>query len=127
MTKPKLIYVLACVDDLARLGEIERLSGVTIPLEARYFPAASDLHAQIKDVRRWASEKGEGANYLVQPVMGGGVRAWRVTSPEASNLLLIRLLPFSKSLETPLQGARLVYQSHWGAYISVHEVTSAAH
>lgn len=124
--KPKSIYILACVDDLARLGEIERLSGVSIPLEAKYFPASSDLHAQIKEVRSWASEKGEGTNYLVQPVMGGGVRAWRVTHPEASNLLLIRLLPFSKSLETPLEGAKLVYQSLWGAYISVHEVTSAA-
>ena len=126
LPNPKWIYLLACVDDLARLGEIERLSGVSIPLEVRYFPEASDLHAQIKEVRRWANEKGEAANYLVQPVTGGGVRAWRVTNPEGSNLLLIRLLPFSKSLETPLEGTRLVYQSHWGAYISLHEVISTA-
>ena len=122
----KPIYLFGCVDDLARLSEIERLSGVKIPIEARYFPEASDLHAQIKEVRRWANEMGEGANYLVQPVSGGGVHAWRVTSPEASRLLLIRLLPFSKSLETPLEGVRLVYQSLWGAYISIHEVIPAA-
>ena len=123
----RMPYLLACVDDLARLGEIERLSGVSIPLEVRYFPSGEDLHGQIKEVRRWASETGSGANYLVQPVVGGGVRAWRVTRPEGSNLLLIRLLPFSKSLESPLEGLRLVYQSHWGAYISLYEVISGAH
>jgi len=125
LTTPKTVYLFTCVDDLARLSEIERLSGVKIPLEARYFPEASDLHAQIKEVRRWANEKGEAANYLVQPVSGGGVRAWRVTSSEGSQLLLIRLLPFSKSLESPLEGVRLVYQSLWGAYISIHEVIPA--
>ena len=119
------LYLLACVDDLARLGEIERLSGVSIPLDVRYFPAGEDLHAQIKAVRRWASEGGDEANYLVQPVIGGGLRAWRVTRPEASNLLLIRLLPFSKSLEHPLEGTRMVYQSLWGGYITIHEVLSA--
>lgn len=125
-TLSKNIYLLTCVDDLARLGEIERLAGVSIPLEVRYFPAGEDLHAQIKEVRRWASETSEGANYLVQPVVGGGVRAWRVTRSEGSNLLLTRLLPFSKSLENPLEGVRLVYQSHWGAYISIHELVSAS-
>ena len=123
----KTLYLLACVDDLARLGEIERLSGVSIPLEVRYFPSGEDLHAQIKEVRRWASETGNGANYLVQPVVGGGVRAWRVTRPEGANLLLIRLLPFSQSLENPLEGLRLVYQSHWGAYINLFEVISGSH
>lgn len=121
---PQSLYLLACVDDLARLSEIERLSGVSIPLEARYFPAAQDLHAQIKEVRRWVNEKGEGTNYLVQPVSGGGVRAWRVTSAEGANLLLVRLLPFSHSLETLVEGTRLVYQSHWGGYISIHELIS---
>lgn len=122
----KSLYLLACVDDLARLGEIERLAGVSLPLDARYFPAGQNLHAQIKEVRQWASETGNGANYLVQPVHGGGVRAWRVTRSEGANLLLIRLLPFTKSLETPLEGARLVYQSHWGGYISIHELIAAS-
>lgn len=120
------LYWLVCVDDLARLGEIERLTGVKIPLEMQYFPAVQDLHAQIKEVRRWANEKGVGTNYLVQPVNGGGVRAWRVSSAAGSNQLLIRLLPFSKSVETPLDGIQLVYQSSWGAYISVYEVLHAS-
>ena len=52
------------------------------------------------------------------------VRAWRVTEPAFEEPVLVRLLPFSSSLErNPPERARLVYQSAAGAYLSIYEIT----
>ncbi len=117
------VYWVVCVDDLARLGEVETLAKAHFPLEIRYFPATPDIHTQIAEVRRWASESVGPSNYLVQQVPGGGIKAWRITSEAASKTLLVRLLPFTRSLENPIPGTRLTYQSTWGAYLSVHQIS----
>jgi hydroxylamine oxidation protein HaoB len=114
------VYLLACVDDLARVAEIERLSGKKLGIEAAVFSGSADFHGQIAQVKRWAGEKGAG-NYLVQSVPGG-VRAWRVTDGATENSLLVRLLPFTVSLARPLPGISTVYQSAWGGYLTIFEV-----
>lgn len=119
LPKDKPVYFLICLDDLARLAEIESLSGVRLPFEVRLFPAG-DVHAQIAGVKRWANEKGDGA-YLVQQLSGGAVRAWRITTAEGAKTLLARLLPFTTSLAKPLENQALVYQSGWGGYLSIYQ------
>lgn len=114
------VYFLMCLDDLARLAEMETLSGVKLPFEVRIFAPTANVHTQIADVKRWAHEKGVGA-YLVQQLPTGGVRAWRITTEEGAKTLLARLLPFTTSLAQPLKPASLVYQSGWGAYLSIYE------
>jgi len=114
------VYFLMCVDDLARLAEMETLSGVKLPFEVRNFPSAADVHTQIAEVKRWANEKGVGA-YLVRQLPTGGIRAWRISTPEGARTLLARLMPFTTSLARPLEAMSLVYQSGWGAYISIYE------
>ncbi|MFN3565273.1 MAG: hypothetical protein ACK4V1_04725, partial [Burkholderiaceae bacterium] len=64
--------------------------------------------------------------YLVQPLPGGRVRAWRVTDAAALDWLLIRALPFSTSLYRPIDGADLVYQSAGGGYLSVYRIGGSA-
>ena len=119
LPKGRTVYWLLCLDDLARLGEIEALGGVKLPFEARSFPQADNIHAQIAEVRRWAGETGADA-YLVQALPGGGVRAWR-THADGAKTLLARLLPFTSSLAQPLAPLALVYQSGWGGYLSVYQ------
>lgn len=114
------VYFLICLDDLARIGEIAALSGARLPFEGRIFPRADNIHAQIAEVKRWAAEKTPNA-YLVQQLPGGGARSWRIAEPEGGNTLLARLLPFSTSLERPLPGMTLVYQSGWGGYLSAYQ------
>ena len=54
------------------------------------------------------------------------MRAWRVTSRTFESSLLVRLLPFSSSLERDLpRGVKLVYQSAAGAYLSIYELVDA--
>lgn len=120
LPKGRPVYFLMCLDDLARLSEIESLSGVRLPFEVRVFPQSDDVHTQIAEVKRWANEKGNGA-YLVQQLPGGGVRAWRITTDEGVKTLLARLLPFTTSLAKPLENQSLVYQSGWGAYLSIYQ------
>ena len=120
MPKGQPVYFLICLDDLARLSEIESLSGVKLPFEVRLFPPSGDVHAQIGGVKRWANEKANGA-YLVQQLPGGAVRAWRITTDEGVKTLLARLLPFTTSLARPLENQALVYQSGWGAYLSIYQ------
>jgi hydroxylamine oxidation protein HaoB len=120
LTKGQDIYWLLCLDDLARLSEIEALSGVKLPFEARVFPPADNIHAQIAEVRRWAGETGVGS-YLVQQLPSGGARVWRITSEDGVKTLLARLLPFTSSLAKPLDRQTLVYQSGWGGYLSVYQ------
>lgn len=115
------VYLLVCLDDLARLSEIETLTGVRFPLEARVFPGEDGLHAQIAEVRHWAAEKGTGS-YLVQRLSTGSVRAWRIGSEAGARMLLARLLPFTGSMIDPPDGFELVYQSAWGGYLSIYRL-----
>lgn len=119
LPKDKPHYFLICLDDLARLAEIETLSGTRLPFEARIFPAADNLHAQIAAVKRWASETKTGA-YLVQPLIDGAVRAWRINDEAGAGTLLARLLPFTTSLTQPLRSLERVYQSGWGGYLTIY-------
>ncbi len=114
------VYFLACVDDLARMHEIQKLSGIKLPFEVRVFPQSDDIHSQIAEVKRWAGETGVGA-YLVQSIPAGGVRAWRITTEQGTRTLLARLLPFTSSLVKPLDQQTLVYQSGWGEDLSIYE------
>ncbi len=120
LPKDQPVYFLACLDDLARMHEIQNLSGTKLPFEARVFPRADNIHSQIAEVKRWAGEKGVGS-YLVQSIPGGGVRAWRITTEAGTKTLLARLLPFTTSLAKPLDNQSLVYQSGWGEYLSIYE------
>jgi hydroxylamine oxidation protein HaoB len=118
LPKDRPVFWAVSLDDLARLSEIEALSGVGLPLEARFFPAEANIHAQISAVKRWAEEKGRGS-YLVHPLPGGGIRAWRITSEEGEKTLLARLLPFVGSMGRIPEQLQLVYQSEQGAYLSI--------
>lgn len=124
LPKDRDAYWLVGADDLARLGEIETLAGVTLPLETRLFPTGDNFHALIAQVKRWAQEQGDG-NYLVQQLPGYGVRAWRVADAKANDLLITRLLPFTGSLNRLPDGLQLVYQSEQ-AYLSVYRLNNAA-
>ncbi|QSA95983.1 hydroxylamine oxidation protein HaoB [Methylococcus sp. EFPC2] len=114
------VYFLACLDDLARVSEVERLSGKKLGFEAALFPASGDMHGQIAAVKRWAGEKGSG-NYLVQQIPGQGIRAWRITDAATENTLLAKLLPFTGSLANPVPGLETVYQSPWGGYLTIFQ------
>lgn len=112
------LYLLVCLDDLARLSEMETLSGGTLPLQARFFPNEGDLHGQINAVKRWAGD----GNYLLQPVPGAGIRAWLTGAGEMDKTLLVRLLPFIHSAAELPEGVRLVYQSEQGGYLAIYRL-----
>lgn len=115
------LLLLVSTDDLARADEIASAGGERLPVESKVFPTSTNLHGTINTVRRWAQEAGTGS-YLVQPLPGGRVRAWRVTDTAALEWLLIRALPFSTSLYRPIDGADLVFQSGGGGYLSVYRI-----
>lgn len=117
-------YLLVSIDDLARLSEIEALSGKPVPFETRLFRADENIHRLISRVKRWAREKGNGS-YLVQHIGGAGVRVWRITTVEGEKTLLARLLPFTSSLATPLTTLDLVHRSEWSGFLSVYRWKSS--
>ncbi len=117
--------LIVSTDDLARADEIAAAGGKRLPVETKVFPASTNLHGTINSVRRWAQEGGTGS-YLVQPLPGQQVRAWRVTDAQALDWLLIRALPFSTSLYRPIDGADLVYQSGGGGYLSAYRIGGAS-
>ena len=118
------VFLLVSTDDLAHVQEMSYLAGRGIPLETRLFSSEGDIHGVVASVNSWAGHAGGTGSYLVQPARGFTVRAWRVTEEAFEDSLLVRLLPFSSSLERDSpQGARLVYQSAAGAYLSIYEVT----
>lgn len=123
LPKDRPVFWAICLDDLARLSEIEALSGISLPFEARFFPAEANIHAQISAVKRWAEEKGRGS-YLVHPLPSGGIRAWRITAEEGEKTLLARLLPFVGSVGHTPEQLQLVYQSEQGAYLSIFKWVS---
>ncbi|BCX82886.1 hypothetical protein MIT9_P2477 [Methylomarinovum caldicuralii] len=88
-TPPRPRYLLVNAGLLSRVDEVERLTGVKLPLEVRIFPPGDNLHAQIASVQRWAGETGLG--YLPRKIPAG-IAAWRLTAP--ADALLLRLLPF---------------------------------
>ncbi len=116
---PHALYFLVCIDDLARLSEMRALSGKAVPFETRVFRSDKNIHSLISTVKRWAREKGNGS-YLVQHLSGLSVRVWRITTTEGEKTLLARLLPFTSSLEKPLQNLELVHRSEWSGFVSIY-------
>ena len=119
------VYLLISTDDLSRVQEIAYLANRAIPLETRVFSSQGDIHGVVASVNTWAGEGAGTGSYLVHPAPGFAVRAWRVTDETFEDSLLVRLLPFSSSLERGHpRNARLVYQSAAGAYLSIFELTA---
>ena len=119
------VHLLVSTDDLAHIQEMSYLAGRSIPLETRLFSSEGDIHGVVASVNAWAGHADGTGSYLVQPARGFSVRAWRVTERSFEDSLLVRLLPFSTSLERDSpEHARLVYQSAAGAYLSIYEITS---
>lgn len=115
-------YLLLSTDDLSHVQEIARMTARGLPLETRLFPADADLHNNVSQVKQWAQE-GEGTgSYLAQSISERSIRVWRITDESFQNTLLARLLPFSTSLDKSIEGAKLVYQSDWGGYISIYQL-----
>lgn len=119
------VYFLVTVDDLARLHEMEALGGKRLALESAVFPTSGDIHGVVSRVKQWVAEQG-GQGYLVQPLSPGRARAWTSPAHKDREALLVRLLPFSDSLARPLDSFQLVYQSSWGAYLSIYRWHPAA-
>lgn len=116
------VLLVATTDDLARAMEIGRLGGRTVPVEAVEMSFSGDVHGGVARIRQWATEPPGTGSYLVQPLGGGRLRAWRITAKAAEEWLLIRLLPFTTSLSRPVDALPLVYQSGSGAYLSVYQL-----
>ena len=119
------VFLLVSTDDLSHIQEISYLAGRGVPLETRLFSSQGDIHGVVTSVNAWAGQGGGTGSYLVQPAPGFAVRAWKVTNKDFEDSLLVRLLPFSSSLERDSpEHAKLVYQSAAGAYLSVYEISS---
>ena len=119
------VFLLVSTDDLSHIQEISYLAGRSIPLETHVFSSEGDIHGVVATVNAWAGQGDGTGSYLVQSAPGFAVRAWRVTDEVFEDSLLVRLLPFSSSLDrAPPRHARLVYQSAAGAYLSVYEITA---
>ena len=120
------VFVLVSTDDLSHVQEMSYLAGRAIPLETRLFSSEGDIHGVVASVNAWAGHGDGTGSYLVQPAPGFAVRAWKVTEEAFENSLLVRLLPFSSSLgRDPPEGAKLVYQSAAGAYLSIYEISGS--
>ena len=118
------VHLLVSTDDLSHIQEIAYLAGRAVPLETRVFSSEGDIHGVVASVNTWAGDGDGTGSYLVQPATGFSVRAWRVTDEAFEDSLLVRLLPFSSSLERGApRRAKLVYQSSAGAYLSIYELT----
>lgn len=115
-------YLLVSTDDLSHVQEMAILAGRGLPLETKLFPAQTDLHNRISKVKDWAKEDNGTGSYLLQPVSAQSIRVWRITDKAFEDTLLARLLPFTSSLNRPIENIKLVYQSDWGAYLSIYEL-----
>ncbi|WP_374088340.1 hydroxylamine oxidation protein HaoB [Methylomicrobium lacus] len=114
------VYLLVNNDLLLHLAELSAYGGAPLALDSKNIPAGSDLHGDIAQVKRWAQETGDG-NYLAQKE-GNYYRVWSTPDAKAKNALLVRLLPFVDSLKQMPAGVSLVYQSHWGGFLSIYKV-----
>ena len=118
------VFLLVSTDDLSHIQEISYLAERTIPLETRVFSSAGDIHGVVASVNTWARQGDGTGSHLVHPAPGFAVRAWRVTDEAFEDSLLVRLLPFSSSLERAApRNARLVYRSEAGAYLNIYEIS----
>jgi hydroxylamine oxidation protein HaoB len=116
------VYLLVDNDLLLHLAEFSAYGGTPLMFETKNIPAGNDLHGDIARVKRWAHETGDG-NYLAQKE-GDYYRVWSTLDAKVKNTLLVRLLPFIDSLKQLPEGVSLVYQSHWGGFLSVYKIDS---
>jgi hydroxylamine oxidation protein HaoB len=118
------VYLLVTNDLLMRLGELADYGGLPVKLTGKTFPAHDNLHGDIAGIKQWLAEEGD-SNYLVQKE-GLNYRVWATEkgSTTEKNTLIVRLLPFVNSLKKLPEGIRLVYQSHWGGYLSIYKIDS---
>jgi hydroxylamine oxidation protein HaoB len=114
------VYLLIDNDLLLHLAEFRAYGGTSLTLDVKNIPAGSDLHGDIARVKRWANEAGDG-NYLAQKE-NNYYRIWSTRDEKVKNSLLVRLLPFVDSLKKLPEGVSLVYQSHWGGFLSVYQI-----
>ena len=116
------IYLLVTNDLLMRLGEIVDYGGTPLSLSSKTVQAHDNLHGDIAQIKQWAYEEG-GGNYLVQKE-GLHYHVWATPKPAGTenNSLLVRLLPFIDSLKKLPEHVTLVYQSHWGGYLSIYKI-----
>lgn len=91
------VYLLVATEDLLHFGEIERLSGKRLPLEAKRFPAGENFHGRILAVKRWGTSGGGHYLPLKTPV---GIIVFRHSGED---LLFLRLLPFLPTEPLPLE------------------------
>lgn len=116
------VYLVVDNDLLLHLGEMAAYGGASVSLNSKNIPAGDDLHGDIAQVKRWANEAGDG-NYLAQKE-GSYYRVWSTSDEKTKNTLLVRLLPFVDSLKKLPEGVSLVYQSHWGGFLSIYQINS---
>ncbi|CAG7857082.1 hypothetical protein MCAMS1_01801 [biofilm metagenome] len=121
-TRP--VYLLVTNDLLFRLAELADYGGSRLAFAANSFDTHDNLHGDIARIKQWAQEQGDG-NYLVQKE---GLR-YHVWVPDngpgnGKNALLVRILPFVNSLKKLPDGLKLVYQSHWGGYLAVYQLST---
>ncbi len=116
------IYLLVTNDLLMRLGEMVDYGGAPLGFASKTFQAHDNLHGDIAQIKQWAVEEGD-SNYLVQKE-GLNYHVWATTkgSTAEKNTLIVRLLPFVDSLKKLPENVKLVYQSNWGAYLSIYRV-----
>jgi hydroxylamine oxidation protein HaoB len=116
------IYLLVTNDLLMRLGEMADYGGTQLAFSSKTVPAHDNLHGDIAQIKQWAYEQGNG-NYLVQK-QGLHYHVWAPSkgSLTEKNSLLVRLLPFVDSLKKLPEHVNLVYQSHWGGYLSIYKL-----
>ncbi len=116
------IYLLVTNDLLMRLGEMVDYGGTSLAFSSKAVPAHDNLHGDITQIKQWAYEEGSG-NYLVQKE-GLAYHVWATAkgSVAEKNALLVRLLPFVDSLKKLPEKVHLVYQSHWGGYLSIYKL-----
>jgi hydroxylamine oxidation protein HaoB len=120
--KSRPIYLLVTNDLLMRLGEMVDYGGASLPFVSKTFQAHDNLHGDIAQIKQWAVEEGD-SNYLVQKE-GLNYHVWATAkaSEAEKNSLLVRLLPFVDSLKKLPEHVNLVYQSHWGGYLSIYKI-----
>lgn len=114
------VYLLVNNDLLLHLAELTAYGGTPLSFNSKNIPAGNDLHGDIARVKHWANEEGDG-NYLAQKE-DNYYRVWSTPDAKVKNALLVRLLPFVDSLKKLPDGVSLVYQSHWGGFLSVYKI-----
>lgn len=118
----KPVYLVVTHDLLMRAAEMVDYGGMPLTFSSKIVPAHDNLHGDIAQIKQWSQEEGDG-NYLVQKE-GLNYRVWLTPklSRATKNSLLVRLLPFVDSLKQLPKGVQLVYQSHWGGYLSIYKI-----